>query len=532
MLGWIKSAWSALFRARPLGLPVVATTDLPAVRDTIWTGDKFPGGYGATDLSTTDYWTLRKRSAQLFKQVPYARGLIRRMITNEINTGLHLECLPQEKILGRAEDSLADWAEDVELRFALWGADPWLCDHAEQSTFGALQAQVRLEALIDGDVLVVNRQYQPTGLPRIQLVSGGAVRTPYGRVNLRAGHKICHGVELDAQRRQVAYWVLQDDNTFKRLPAYGEKSGRRLAWLVYGTDKRLDDVRGEPLLSLVMQSIREIDRYRDSIQRKALILSMLAAFIKKGEDKPGTMPITGGAVRRSIETTTDTAGRRRQFRNAEMMPGLFIEELQQGEEPVAFQSNGTYEKFGEFEAAILQAIAWAFGMPPEILTLSFRNNYSASQAAINEYKMLLNMIRSWFGANFCTPIYQEWLIASALSRKIEAPELLESWRDSAAYDVYGAWTACDWNGQIKPAVDLSKLVAGYAQMVAEGAITRDRMARELTGMKFSQVIKQLKRENALLADANKAVVKLQSLAKAPPAEGGNADDDDDERQAG
>lgn len=535
MFGWLRTAFGAVFRTRPQ-LPAstaIPVTALDTFRDLAWNGSKFPGGFGPTDIFTTDYWTLRQRSAQLFKQVPYARGLIRRMLVNEINTGLHLECTPQEKVLGRAEDSLSDWSEDVENRFALWGADAWLCDHTEQSTWGSLQAQARLEALVAGDVLVVLRQYQPTGLPRVQLVNAAAVQTPYGRARLRGGHRIVHGVELDAQDRQVAYWVSQRDGTSKRLPAYGEKSGRRIAWLVYGCERRLDEVRGEPLLSIILQSLREIDRYRDSIQRKALILSMLAAFIKKSEDKPGTMPITGGAVRRSIETVQESGGRQRQFKNAELMPGLFIEELQQGEEPVAFQSNGTYEKFGEFEAAILQAVAWSNNMPPEVLQLSFRNNYSASQAAINEYKMALNMLRTAFGECFCTPIYQEWLLASALTRKISAPELVESWRDVAAYDVYGAWVSCDWAGQIKPAVDLSKLVAGYVQMVDVGAITRDRMARELTGTKFSHNVKKLKRENEQLAEAMRPVLELQAAMerKARPAPANGADEDDEEKEA-
>lgn len=508
-MGWFRDAWRALFRPR---VPVISAAALESyTRDTNWDGSKFTGGYGPTDLFRVDYWTLRQRSAQLFTQSLYARGLIRRMLVNEINTGLHLESTPQERILGREEDSLSDWSEDVENRFALWGADPWLCDHQELNTWGALQAQARLEALVSGDVLVVLRQYQPTGLPRVQLICGSAIQTPLlGRVALRSGHRVVHGVELDGQERQVAYWVTQRDGTSKRLPAYGEKSGRRLAWMLYGTEKRLDEVRGQPLLAIILQSIREIDRYRDSIQRKALILSMLAAFIKKAEDKPSTMPITGGAQRRSRETTQDVTGRQRQFRNADLMPGLVIEELQQGEEPVAFQSNGTYEKFGEFEAAILQAIAWANNMPPEIYQLSFRNNYSASQAAINEYKMVLNMTRTQFGDWFCTPIYQEWLLASALSSKIKAPELVESWRDVSAYDIYGAWVSCDWAGQIKPAVDLSKLVVGYVAMMDAGLITRDRAARELNGVKFSHTIKKLARENAQLAEAMRPILELQA----------------------
>lgn len=507
--------------------------DVP-VRRTWNTGTKFPGGFGETLLLTPDYWTLRARSSQLFRTNLYARGIIRRYITNVINTGLHLECTPDESVLGFAEDSLSDWAELVENRFQIWERFPWLCDFRERESFGELQAAAEMEALIAGDVLVVLRQDARTGLPRVQLVNGDAVQTP-AEVP-KNGNRIMHGVELDKFGRHVAYWIRQEDEgspfrwVSKRMPAWGEKSGRRIAWLVYGTEKRLDDVRGEPLLALILQSLREIDRYRDSTQRKAVINSMLAMFIAKGEDKPGTMPLTGGAVRRGVVTQTDQAGGTRKFSTVEHIPGLVLDELQHGEEPKAFQTQGTIENFGTFEEAIVQSVAWALETPPEILRLAFSNNYSASQAAINEYKMFLNRVRTWFGASFCAPIYLEWLLSEVLSGRIVAAGLLEAWRSSNGYDVYGAWTLSEWAGQIKPAVDLSKLVAGYTAMVEEGFITRDRAARELTGMKYSKVAKRLRLENEQLREANK-VLEPPAPIVAPPgsdAAGDDAEDSPDE----
>jgi lambda family phage portal protein len=515
---------------------IVAVSDLPQARWMPWTGDKFAGGFGPTDVLWPDYWTLRARSAQLFKQNLYARGIIRRLITNEINVGLHLEATPEEKILGFEEDGLADWTEDVENRFKLWEQSPRLCDHTERLTFGALQAQARREALVTGDVLVVLQQDQRTRLPRIRLISGAAIQTPL--VKPQGGNKIVHGVEIDPMGRHVAFWVRQTENTLssviapaKRLPAYGEKSGRKLAWLLYGTDKRLDEVRGEPLLSLVLQSIKEIDRYRDSVQRKAVINSMLAMFIEKTEDKPGTKPIAGAGISRRLETVIDSIGTPRTFNTTEYIPGVVIDELQTGEKPVAFPSHGTDEKFGEFEKAVIQAIAWAHGIPPEILILSFNNNYSASQAAINEFKMLLNETRTEFGAQFCQPVYNDWLLAEVLSGRIEARGLLEAWRDPLQYDTFGAWISADWSGHIKPAVDLSKLVVGYEKMIDQGLITRARAARELTGTRYSKNVQQLARENAALAEANAPIAELENPKPEPaPAEGGPPGSEDESEE--
>jgi lambda family phage portal protein len=492
---------------------IVALHDLPPYRFTFDHGEKFAGGLGPVDVLFTDYWGLRARSTELFQRNLYARGLIRRLISNQINTGLHLEATPEEKILGLEDESLSDWSEDVENRFALWGKNAYLCDQDERRSFGAIQEAAQIEALVAGDVLIVLRNDPRTRLPRVQLIPGGAVQTPYS--DLPAGVTIEHGVELDSQGRHVAFWVLQKAGNFKRLPAFGEKSGRRLAWLHYGTDNRLGDVRGMPLLGLILQSIKEIDRYRDATLRKAVINSMLAMYVTKTQDKPGTRPLTGGAVRKAAGTTSTNDGAARSYRTAEQIPGLVLDELQQGEEPKSFQTNNTVEAFGVFEEAVVQAIAWANEIPPEVLTLSFSSNYSASQAAINEFKMYLNRVRMRFGETFCSPIYEEWLLAQTLMGRIEAKGFIESFRAFDQFDTYGAWIACDWSGAIKPAVDLTKLVRGYEGLIGMGAITRTRATRELTGTKYSKNIQKQARENEQWVAAQRPLLDLElELAKA------------------
>ena len=508
-------------------------TSFSNFENSIFDGGKFFGGFGATQIQDVDYWTLRARSSQLFNENLYARGIIRRLVTNEINTGLCPEACPDESIIGVPEDSLNDWTETVENRFAIWGKNPELCDWRKASTFGAIQRAARMEALISGDVLVVIRQSQQTKLPMVQLVSGSKVRTPLGEGgNLRAGHKIRHGVEIDGVGRVVAHWVNQDDGTSKRISCIGEKSGRKISWLVYGTDKRLDDLRGQPLLSVVLQSLKEIDRYRDSTQRKAVINSILAMFIKKTENKMGTLPVTGGAVRRNQATTTDSSGETRTFNIASQIPGLVMEELQQGEEPVSFGSNGTDVNFGTFEESIIQAVAWTLEIPPEVLRLSFSNNYSASQAAINEFKIAIN--RTWgdFGETFCTPIYVEWLISETLLQKVRSPGLLQSWRNPSEYDIFGAWTATDWYGSIKPSTDMLKQAKGSKILTDEGWSTNARESRIITGTKFSKNIKRLKRENELKVDAARPFAEFkQEFGEAIANEAINAVNDMDRIEA-
>jgi hypothetical protein len=80
----------------------------------------------------------------------------------------------------------------------------------------------------------------------------------------------------------------------------------------------------------------------------------------------------------------------------------------------------------------------------------FSSNYAASQGAIKELKMYLNMKRSEFGDNFPQIVYVEWFVSSVLQRAIEAQGLLEAWRDPRQHAVFGAWVVAEWCGAIKP----------------------------------------------------------------------------------
>jgi len=492
-------------------------------------GAKFAGGFGPTQLQITDYWTLRARSTQLFNENLYAKGLVRRLITNEINTGITPESSPDEGVLGVEEDSLSDWTEDVENRFHIWWKNPKLCSYSGEGTFGHIQRKARLEALIAGDVLVVLRIDKTTGLPNVQLINAELVQTPLVTPTMTRGHVVDQGVELDGRGRHVAYWLWdQESNKHVRLAAFGKS--RRVAWLLYGSEPRNGEVRGMPLLGVILQSLKELDRYRDAAARKAVINSILAMFIKKGEDKMSALPVTGSAVRKDTATVTDGDGSTRNFNLASYLPGTVFEELQTGEEPHAFGADGTNINFAEFEKAIISAVAWTCEIPPEILTLAFSNNYSASQAAINEFKIYLNMVWSRFGEEFCQPIYREWLLSQVLDGRISAPGMLEAWRDPLKYDTLGAWLCTEWYGSIKPSTDMLKQAKGSLMLVEQGWSTNARETRNLTGSKFSKNVKRLKKENEQLAEIRRPMMELEKEFTPEPAEKTEAPDPETENE--
>jgi len=471
-----------------------------------WNGEKFLGGFGVTkDYEIVDYWTLRKRSKQLFTENIYARGLIRRLITNEINKGISLEATPDNKILGISDEEADEFAETIERRFTIWGKNQTLCDHARTDTFGSLQRQARLMAIVSGDVLVILR-VNKNGTPNIQLVDAENVRTPNSDKMIRdakaRGNTIEHGVELNQSKRHIAYYVNNSKGESTRIATTGARTGRKQAFLYYGTEKLLGEVRGQSLLGLVIQSLKEIDRYRDSEQRAATINAMLALWIEKGEDKISSKPWGSGAIRKDLVETQDDSQGRKDVEFSANMPGMIFQELQHGEKPHSYDTKRPNVNFAVFEEAIINAIAWANEMPPEIMTLGFSSNYSASQAAVSEFKMYLEKVRSDFGDCFLDHVYKDFLLSEVLSDNVEAKGFLEAYRTNQ-WDIYGAWGLATWAGAIKPAIDMLKMIKAYKLAESEGWVTNDRAAKDIFGMKFSKVVQQNTRENKQKAEMTK-----------------------------
>lgn len=473
-------------------------------------GEKYVGGLDPVQSLFTDYWALRERSAKFFKTNLYGRGVIRRLVTNVINTGLSLDAEPIIGLLGLNEADADKWSEDIEDRFLAWSGLPDVCDWKRESTFGEIERNIYREALIEGDVLIIEHHNKATLLPSYDIISGGLVQSPLNNEALRKGHTIEYGVELNARREQVAYWVIQSDLSFKRIPARGG-NGRLLAWLYYATDKRAHEVRGEPMLSLIMQSISEIDKYRDSTQRKATVNSLLAMFFFHSADSksPNSRPITAGASRRITENVPLSDGTDIKLNMASHHPGLTYETLPPGIEPKGFKSDGTDEKFGEFEDAILSGISWALEMPKSVLKMEFSNSYSASRGEIKEFNMFLGTARNRYADTVTRPIYRSWLIAMTLTRRIEAPGLLEAWRDPMKFETFGAWTNSNWFGAVKEAVDLPKEVSGLEKMAKNGYTTNTAATRQLTNSRFSTNIRRVTSENEKIAKSLRPLLELE-----------------------
>jgi capsid protein len=468
--------------------------------DSVWNGDKYLNSFGVTKQYThLDYYSLRMRSVQLFRENQYAKGIIRRLITNLVYKGHELAASPIAKMIGMTDEQAIEWAEETELQWELWSKDSNICDYNQLDNLGQIEEKIKQTALISGDCLVIMDINRITKLPHIRIIDGSHVQTPIN-YEPRKGNHIKYGVEFRG-KKQVAYHVYVEKKDgfgyeYKRIPAYGEKSGRKIAWLVIGSNGMLDDVRGEPILASMLSMLKDLDRYRDSSARAAVVNSLYPFLIKKVEKGVGGMPF--GAVKRSdAVNVSDSDGVSTQtLKFGYDNPGT-VPSLPYGTDiaPLNFQKSDI--NLGNFEEIIINVCAWSIELPPETLTLLYQSNFSASRQANNELQLVIDKEAWKAEAAYLGYIYEEWLISSVIIGNIKADGLIDSWINND-WLTYNAWLSAEFTGLSRPSVDGYKDAMEEEKKLQLGVTTFDKVAKKLSKMKFRTVVQQRNIEQKLM----------------------------------
>ena len=476
----------------------------------VFNGDKYPGSFGPTKLyDFVDYWTLRERSLQLFKENPYAIGIIRRIIRNEIFTGIVPDATPLANIIWPDMDDVertklaTEIGEMLTTNFNLYGDDHEVFDYKKQQTFGEFQAQVRMEALLCGDGIVISRINPVTNLPCWEWINGNHIKTPM-EYTPPEGYIIKHGVEMDMTGRHVAYHVqriINGELQSYRVPVYGPQSGRIQAKMVYGTERIIDDVRSVPILACMLYMLKDVDRYRDAEQRAAVVNAMLPMFIKRpsssslGSRPTAAFTVPAGTPPPPVNGIVDAP---KPPNVAGMVPGTILDDLAPGEEPVSFNTNRPNVNYKAFEEAILDVFCWVLEIPPEIGVMKFTSSFSASRQANNEFDIYLKYRTYKNAKDFCQLIYREFVIQAVLTGQLQLPGFIFALIDPKAWRKKDAWLNCAWSGISRPSVNMLQDVKAAKEAIDLGISTWDIQARKISGMSFLAVMQRQKRERDVM----------------------------------
>lgn len=485
-----------------------------------WDGSKFWGSLGpVSEWTFVDYWKLRKRSMKLFRTNLYAKGVIRRLVWNEIHTGIIATPTPMGSVLFPSMDEVereqqaVKYGEEIAVQFDLYSNTPAVFDWSKKETFGTFQELVRMESLISGDGIIISRIDKDTNLPRWQWVNGDHIKTPE-TTNLQSGHYIKHGVEFDKWGKKVAFYVqsvVDGAYEYERIPVRGERSGRLISWMVYGSEHFIDDVRGEPLLSDSIYMLKDLDRTRDAEVRASLVNAMIPLFLEESpnEIKPvgpadyarairpaagaGATPPADGVLPANYPPVINPPTNQIDIMN----PGT-VYKTPAGGKIQSFQTNRPNVNYATFEKSIIAVLAWSKGIPPEVLMLEFGNNYSASRQANNEFEVYLSRFVKKFANEVTQPMFNSWVTQMVLTGQLDLPGFMRAYDQPGEWRVLSAWMQCTWTGLNRPSVDRLKEANASQTLLDNGLTTYDLEARRHSGLSFMQVMQTQKRERELM----------------------------------
>lgn len=497
----------------------------------LYSGEKFAGGWGLNrDYEIIDLPEVRRRSLELWRSNPIANAIFGRLETKIINDGLRVEALPEARFLGMSDDDagLQEWSENLEAFMHLYSVDPALADERQRLNLYQLQRQAYSTAKLSGDCLVIRRIDSETMLPRVQLIDGKHIHTPFefsAGINPATRNEVVNGVEVDKKGREVGYWIRErsfGNNIYsaynyksKFVPAYGASSGRRVANLIYGSRLRVDEYRGMPLLGHSMQMLKQIDTTLDNHHLAMALDASLVLSVVTDKDAPMSADslIGGGTLRKAAlqEKTVNVAqsdGSSKAVDFKQFTGGVMIDNLPPGKK---IESHNSRHPNPDVDKAVLFGMniaAAACEVPPEIMLLMFNNNFSASRQAVNEFDAVRRKEHSQFNPQFNDPIYRDVVIALDITGRQPTPGLMRAivMEDNITVN---AWTQAAWSSTAELSVDMLKHITMFEKAFKNGLVTREQVALKFFGTRHKKVVAKLLSENAELAKAIAPLVELE-----------------------
>lgn len=401
-------------------------------------------GTAMTDLLSR--WLLVSHSRQLAISNPAASAAIDRYVGGVVGSGISYAA---PKVSSLIPDELFWVIDVVSKRFSMASRECAL-DRQGLLDFPQMQTLTIENQMLSGDVAWVRKpnEYSWTAIESDRIISPyymcdktspTIVDGIFKLINKENGNRIVDGVELDADGRVAALWILKEyieqpwmvcEGQIERIPMY-EDNGLPLCLFVY-QPKRPAQYRGVPLLSPVIEQLFLQSAYVQAEGNAAALQSSLYGFItsqkpvndETSPELPSRMDEMvavaddgededegdgeGGDETPDFSVAYKGQEAYENIYNPKAKPitsGRFMH-LADGEDIRFLQSTHPNSNFKSYMDATTELIASAVGLPAEILRLSFNSSYSASRAAIIQAGQKYSQVRTHFISRFIRPVYE------------------------------------------------------------------------------------------------------------------------------
>ena len=436
--------------------------------------------------------TLVQRSRDLFMGSALPNGVLKDIAQNVSGGGLTLKSSINYKYLGISNEEAKNLEEKIEFEFDLWANKSYCCDLEASSSFYDMQTLAMLSVLLSGDVFIVmpikERKNSVYDL-KLKIIEADRVMDPN---NKDPNKNILGGIELDDDGAPVAYYLVNQlpyaqnygkiqPTEWKRIPAFGAKSGRRNILHLF-TAERPGQRRGIPILSPVVEMFKQLTRYSEAEIMSAIVASSFSVFIKKINPTQATFDqVSQNAVQRMSGNVGQQTQVPSNYANYRIEPGLVME-MNPNESIEIANPTRTNTGYGEFVDSILKQVAVGLGLPQEYMLKNMTSSYSASRAAIMlAWEMFLTR-RKWLVREFCQPIYEEWLSEAVAKGRVNLPGFFDSLSTKAA------WSRTNWIGTNPIQIDPVKEAEAAKIRIDECLTTREHEAMQLGSGSFDEIL--------------------------------------------
>lgn len=418
--------------------------------------DRLTGHWNPSNKSA-DLWLLndadkiRARARDLCANNAYARGIVRALVRNVVNTGIRPQAKTGDKQFNR----------DAEKLWSRW------CEVAEASggmSFYELQRLVYKETKEAGEALVhfVNLDDDrsrplPLALELIdidRLASDEVFYSARGRAP--NGNLIRRGIEVDAAGRPVAYWIYpQHQNDIYSTSYKPERMDAANFLHVFRRD-RAGQTRGASDFAPIIIWLKQLGYYVENELQASAVASCFTAAIKTFAGAAD-----GGLYDDIDSDATDTDGNTFEY----LQPGL-VARLMPGEEIETINPSRPNAQADAWIGLMLRSMAVGVGLSYERLTRDYsQTNYSSNRAADLEDRRDFRSEQNWLIRQLCRPIWRRFVESAVLHGSPGFPSANELIAD------YDEWTSHEWQAPGWEWVDPVKEQKASAEAIATNLST-------------------------------------------------------------